>query len=160
MSEAEIADRLALRELVDRYALIPDDRNYALIDRVFSEDAVLVGPGFELTGREQIRKGMRSIEQYSATLHAVHNQLVEIHDDEAQGTTYCVANHLHEVAGQLFKLDWGIRYHDQYRRGPDGWRIAQRRLELVWTQDLPLAAANVASTESPRPSPSARLRRT
>ena len=52
MSEADIADRLALRELVDRYALIPDDRNYALIDRVFSEDAVLVGPGFELTGRE------------------------------------------------------------------------------------------------------------
>ena len=135
---SDVRDRLALRELVDRYALIPDDRDYALVDRIFSEDAVLVGRGFELRGREQIRKGMRKIERYSATLHCVHNQLVEIDGDEARGTTYCVANHLHEVDGRPFKLDWGIRYRDRYRRGPDGWRIERRELELIWAQELPL----------------------
>jgi hypothetical protein len=140
MSESEQADRLALRDLVYRYALIPDDRNYALVDLVFSPDAVLVGPGFELRGHDAIRTGMQSIERYSATLHAVHNQLVELDGDVASGTTYCVANHLHEEEARPFKLDWGIRYHDQYRREADGWRIARRKLELVWAQDLPLAA--------------------
>ena len=139
MSESsELADRLALRELVDRYAQIPDDRDYALVDDVFAEDATLVGPGFELSGRELIRQGMQAIEQYSATQHSMHGQVVEIHGDEASGDTWCIANHIHEKDGQPHKLDWGIRYKDRYRRDAAGWRIAHRELVLVWSQELPL----------------------
>jgi hypothetical protein len=139
MAESEIADRLELRRLVDLYARIPDDRNYALVDQIFTDDATLAGPGFELTGHEPIRAGMRSIERYSATFHAVHNQLVEIYGDDAHGDTWCVANHLHEKGGRPYKLDWGIRYKDRYRRVDGSWRIARRGLELIWEQDLPLA---------------------
>jgi uncharacterized protein (TIGR02246 family) len=142
MTADELAERLALRDLVTRYAGIPDDRNYALVDEVFTEDAVLVGPGFSLTGREQIRSGMQAIEQYSATLHCVHNHSVEISGDTARGLTYCVANHLHEIEGVPHKLDWGVRYHDQYRRESGGWRIARRELQLVWEQELPLKGTN------------------
>ena len=139
MSEtSEVEDRLALRELVDRYAQIPDDRNYALVDDLFSEDATLVGPGFELAGRELIRQGMQAIEQYSATLHSMHGQVVEIDGDEASGDTWCIANHIHEKDGRPHKLDWGIRYKDRYRRDAAGWRIAHRELVLVWSQELPL----------------------
>ncbi len=139
MSESsQLADRLALRELVDRYAQIPDDRDYGLVDDIFTEDATLVGPGFELSGRELIRQGMQAIEQYSATLHSMHGQVVEIHGDEASGDTWCIANHIHEKDGQPHKLDWGIRYKDRYRRDAAGWRIAHRELVLVWSQELPL----------------------
>jgi len=139
MSESsEVEDRLALRGLVDRYAQIPDDRNYALVDDLFSEDATLVGPGFELAGRELIRQGMQAIEQYSATLHSMHGQVVEIDGDEASGDTWCIANHIHEKDGRPHKLDWGIRYKDRYRRDAAGWRIARRELVLVWSQELPL----------------------
>jgi uncharacterized protein (TIGR02246 family) len=140
MTHAEIADRLALRALVDRYASIPDDRNYALVDEIFSEDAVLVGPGFELAGRNAIREGMKAIERYASTLHSMHGQTVEIAGDEATGETRCTANHLYEEEGVSRKLDWGIRYQDRYRREAGGWRISRRELVLVWTQDLPLAA--------------------
>jgi hypothetical protein len=138
MDPRETANRLELRRLVDLYASIPDDRNYALVEEVFTTDATLAGPGFELTGHEPIRAGMRSIERYSATFHAVHNQLVEIYGDDAHGDTWCVASHLHEVEGRPYKLDWGIRYKDRYRREEGRWRIARRGLELVWEQDLPL----------------------
>ena len=142
MDLREIADRLALRELVDRYAQTADlrDRSQrdAQVDRVFSEDAVLVGPGFELRGREQIRTGLRAIERYEATLHAVHGQIIELHGDDADGDTVCTASHLHETDGRPMKLDWGIRYRDRYRREPDGWRIVRRELHVVWEQDLPL----------------------
>jgi uncharacterized protein (TIGR02246 family) len=137
-SETEIADRIALRELVERYARIPDDRDYALVDQVFAPDATLVGPGFELSGRDAIRAAMRAIERYSATLHCVHNHLVEIRGDDAEGEAYCVANHLHEVEGRPYKLDWGIRYQDRYHREPEGWRILRRELRIVWEQNAPL----------------------
>lgn len=138
MEAHEIADRLALRALVDRYARIPDDRDYALVDEVFAADASLVGPGFTLEGREAIRAGMQAIEQYDATLHCMHNQLVEIDGDRAEGETWCVASHVHAAGGRPVKLDWGIRYRDEYRREAEGWRIVRRQLRVVWEQELPL----------------------
>jgi hypothetical protein len=140
MDKNEIADRILLRELVERYARIPDDRNYGLVDEIFSADACLAGPGFELSGLAEIRGAMQAIEQYSATLHCVHNHLVEIRGDEATGETWCVANHLHEVDGRPHKLDWGIRYQDLYRREPGGWRITRRELRVIWQQDVPLTS--------------------
>ncbi len=134
----ELADRLELRDLVCRYARIPDDRDYALVDEVFTPDATLAGPGFSIQGIDGIREAMRRIEAYSATLHAVHNHRVELAGDEASGETYCVANHLLEKDGRPYKLDWGIRYRDRYRRLPGGWRIASRELRVVWEQELPL----------------------
>ena len=138
MQPKDLDDQLSIRELTYRYARMVDDRNYALADEIFVEDAELVGPGFQLQGRDEIRESLRSIEHYSATLHNVHNQLLEIRGDEAEGETYCVANHLHEVDGKPYKLDWGIRYRDRWRREPEGWRFARRELIVVWEQDLPL----------------------
>ena len=135
---ALLEDRLALRELVDRYARIPDDRDYALVDVLFTEDGTLVGPGFELVGRENIRQGMQAIERYSATLHSMHGHLAEIRGDKASGDTWCIANHIHEKAGLPHKLDWGIRYKDRYQRRDAGWQISHRELVLIWAQDLPL----------------------
>jgi hypothetical protein len=142
MNLDELADRMELRDLVTRYSGIPDDRNYALVDEVFTQDAELVGPGFSFSGREKIRVGMQAIEQYSATLHCVHNHSVELAGDAARGETYCIANHLHEVDGVPYKLDWGVRYADQYRRDSGGWRISRRELRVVWRQDLPLQGAD------------------
>jgi hypothetical protein len=136
MEGNEVADRLALRELADRYARIPDDRDYGLVDRVFSANAVLIGPDFRVEGRDRIRDAMRSIERYVATQHCMHQQTVAISGDEAEGEVYCVAYHVLPEGG---RLDWGIRYRDRYRREADGWRVARRELELVWTERRPEA---------------------
>jgi hypothetical protein len=100
---------------------------------------VLASARFELVGVEQILRGLRSVERYRATFHAVHNQTLEIAGDEATGETYCVANHLLEREGRTHKLDWGIRYQDRCRRGADGaWRFVRRELIVDWEQDLPV----------------------
>jgi len=138
-AERQLADRLAIRELACRYARAVDRRDWALARSLFSDDAVLVGPRFELVGLEAILRGLRSVERYRATFHAVVNQLVEIQGDEASGETYCLANHLLERDGQARKLDWGIRYQDRYRRVDGAWRIARRELIVDWEQDLPLS---------------------
>lgn len=138
MDSTELEDRQALRDLVFLYSRIPDDRDYGLVDRVFTADATLIGPGFKCHGADQIREAMRGIEQFPVTLHSVHNQFVEIDGDEATGETYCIANHVLEKDGRPHKLDWGVRYQDRYRRESGGWRIAHRELRVVWEQELPL----------------------
>jgi len=131
-------DERLLRQLAYRYARLIDRRDWEEIPRVFTETASLTGPGYAMTGYRELKAGLQAIEMYSATLHCVHNQIAEIDGDFATGELYCVANHLHEKNGVPFKLDMGIRYEDRYERGSDGWRIAERVLNLIWQQDLPL----------------------
>ena len=144
----EREDEYELRKLAYRYARMIDRRDWDLIPQVFSEDACLSGPGYEMKGHQALRDGLKRIEMYSSTLHCVHNQSSHIDVDEGTGELYCVANHLYEKQGTPFKMDMGIRYEDRYVRGPDGWRIAERVLNLIWQQDLPLElnATGVAET--------------
>jgi len=135
---ASLEDRLALRELADRYARAVDRRDWELAGRLFTRDCVLVGPGYELVGRDAILAGLRKIDRFSATQHSVHNQLVETSDDLATGETYCTAHHLYERDGVRRKLSWGIRYQDRCLREAGSWRYQRRELLLDWAQDLPL----------------------
>jgi uncharacterized protein (TIGR02246 family) len=138
---SSVEDRLALRELADRYARAVDRRDWELAARLFTRDCVLVGPGYELAGRDAILAGLRQIDRFSATQHSVHNQLFEIAGDSASGETYCTAHHLFEREGSRRKLSWGIRYQDRCQREEGQWRYQRRELLLDWTQDLPLESA-------------------
>jgi ketosteroid isomerase-like protein len=127
--------------VAERYARAVDRRDWALAETLFTDDAVLRSERFELVGVARILKGLRTVERYRATFHAVHNQTLELAGDEASGETYCVANHLFERDGRSWKLEWGIRYQDRYRRGADGaWRLARRELVVDWQQESPLGA--------------------
>lgn len=135
---ASLEDRLALSELAARYARAVDRREYAAFAALFTADGVLSGPGYALTGRAEIERGIAQIERYQATQHCVHNQLVEVAGDFGSGETYCVARHVYTQDGAARKLDMGVRYQDEYRRETSTWRIARRELVIDWTQDLPL----------------------
>lgn len=136
----DASDERELRRLAYRYARMIDRRDWDEIPRVFTETARLTGPGYAMTGHEELRAGLGAIEMYSATLHCVHNQTAEIDGARGTGELYCIANHLYEKEGVPFKLDMGIRYDDRYERGAGGWRISRRVLNLIWQQDLPLTA--------------------
>ncbi len=131
-------DEARIRELALRYARMVDRRDWDSIGDVFTGDAELSGPGFSMKGHGELVAGLRGIDRYAATLHCVHNQLIEISDDAAWGEVYCVANHLHQIEGEPWKLDMGIRYEDRYRRTGAGWRIVRRTLDVVWQQEARL----------------------
>lgn len=133
-------DRNAIRDLSYLYATAVDSRDYPLFEVIVSEDARLFGEHFSFNGIDEIIGGMAIIETYKTTFHAVHNQLITLHDHEAEGEIYCVASHIFDKEGVEYKLDWGIRYRDQYRRTALGWRIVERELIVDWTQELPTGA--------------------
>jgi len=133
-----LEDEAELRRLVFAYARMVDRRDWSLLPGIFSEAARLRGPGYAMRGHDELRAGLATIDRFSATMHLVMNQIVEVAGDRATGEVYCLANHLLEERGRPLKLDMGIRYEDRYERTPQGWRIAERALHLVWEQRLPL----------------------
>lgn len=130
----------AIRALACRYAQAVDRRDWAQLATLFTEDAAVEGPGFTLPGRDAILAGMRPLDQYRATQHHVHNQLVTVNGDVASAETYCIANHVYTRAGVDRKLDWGIRYQDSLVLRNGQWLFTRRSLLIDWTQDLPLQA--------------------
>lgn len=131
-------DEARLRETALRYARMMDRMSFDDLPTVFAEDGVLSGPGYEMTGHDQLRAGLQSLDQFDATLHGVLNTYFEIDGDRATGEVYCVANHVHQVDGIPFKLDMGIRYQDEYTRHGDIWVIQRRTFHMVWETDTPM----------------------
>jgi hypothetical protein len=131
-------DELQLRDLAFRYARMMDRREFDWLPRVFGAEGVLSGPGYEMQGHDQLRQGLKGLEQFSATLHGVLNTYFEIDGDTATGEVYCVANHIYEKDGVPFKLDMGIRYEDNYTREAEGWVIQRRFFNMVWETDRPM----------------------
>lgn len=131
-------DEARLRETALRYARMMDRMSFDDLPKVFADDGVLSGPGYEMAGHDELRAGLQSLDQFEATLHAVLNTYFEIDGDRAIGEVYCVANHVHQVDGIPFKLDMGIRYEDDYTRKGDLWVIQRRSFHMVWETDTPM----------------------
>ncbi len=131
----DAADRIALQDLACRYAQAVDRRDYEALGALFVEDAELHVPHMDLhyRGRQEIVDGIRNIEMFESTYHAVHNQLAEIKGEQATGETYCVALHFStDEAGRKLRYDMGIRYLDVWRNEGGSWQFVRRELTLDW----------------------------
>ena len=135
---AEIADRLALRELVDRYAAAVDARDAEAFAALFGADGelVVVRAGHDSStrrGPEELGEITRLLARYGSTLHLVANHLVELDGDRATGVALCQAHHLVDLDEVQRDLVLTIRYHDTYARTGPGWTFARREVHIQWS---------------------------
>jgi hypothetical protein len=143
---AEPDDRVALRDLVERYALGVDRRAAADVAALFEPEGVLVvpvaprslEPTVERRGRTAIEEALHALARYAATFHAVVGQVVDLDGDTATGTTSCVARHVMAGAGDDTDTVWMLRYGDDYRRCAEGWRFSRRELTVDWIEEHPV----------------------
>lgn len=129
MTDSHLADRLALQDLMARYAAGVDDRDFALYASVFAEDVEVLGFGAEtVQGRDAWVTYVRgALEKYRATQHMLGPQLATIDGDVAHCRTDVQAMHwLVQPEGEVFTL-WAT-YQSEMVRGPEGWRIRRHRL--------------------------------
>jgi hypothetical protein len=139
---ASLEDRVALRDLVEAYARCADRIDGEGLAALFMPEGVLriVRRGVEETpaervGRDEIASAIKRLDRYVATFHFVGNHYVTVDGDEATGEAYCVAHHLLGESGSQIDHVMMIRYQDQYRRQPDGWKLAVRELRVDWTEE-------------------------
>lgn len=144
----EVADRLAIRELVDAYAHCADRRDAEGQKSLFTEDTHFVvhmdGQGSEptqvLVGRQALTPVFEDLNRYAATMHFNGQSTIALDGDRATGESYCMAHHLSVGAdGERTLMIAAIRYDDVFVKQQGAWLFAERRLMVDWIETRPLA---------------------
>lgn len=138
MTQQDIADQLAIQQLVSNYAIFVDLRNRDAYADLFIEDAVVCGPGFDMRGDVATPTIDTLTAMYDATMHNVHNYAYTISGDSATGITHCVASHFKQQGEQKTKMDMYIRYHDELVKQGGRWRFKKRELAVLATTTVPV----------------------
>jgi len=131
MSVQEISDRLEIQELIARYSVALDSRDYDALDELFTDDAVL-----DYTATGAIRGSLAEMKAFIAeaftmfegTQHLTTSTTLRFSDDgnTAHGKSAC---HNPMVFGGDLKprmMIVGLWYVDTFVRTPDGWRFQER----------------------------------
>jgi hypothetical protein len=134
-----VDDRVEISDLLARYCIALDTREFALLDEVFvdevSWDYDLFGSG---SGRDALRDILRAgLAKLDASQHSLSTHLATPTDTGVSARTYIQGQHVRQKAraGRLFMI--GGWYLDEIVRTSDGWRIASRRFETAWMDGNP-----------------------
>ncbi|MCC6381284.1 MAG: nuclear transport factor 2 family protein [Dehalococcoidia bacterium] len=132
---AEIADRLAVQDVMIRYATSVDARDMERYASCFTKDVAVsgFGPG-PMHGREAFLAYVtEALQRFKATQHLLGNQVVELQGDRATLRTYVQATHVLAAQPDTTLTLWAT-YHDELVRHDGEWRICEHRLEPGATQ--------------------------
>jgi hypothetical protein len=148
VSPQEAADRLAIRELIEAYALCADRRDAKGQMALFTADTHFVvymnakdpKPSQELHSREALAPIFADLNQYAATMHFVgQSTSFSLNSDRATGEAYCIAHHL-TVAGESRRLMVAyLRYLDTFAKIDGAWLFAERLLYVDWLEERGLS---------------------
>lgn len=132
-----LLDRQQIEDTLIRYANALDDHAMDRLDQVFSEKARLdySASGGIVGDRDELRAWLaEAMARFSGWQHLLSNIEIRIEGDSATAGTACY-NPLVQSDGAVLHV--GCRYHDRLHRESAGWRIVERRLELVWMDGPP-----------------------
>lgn len=137
-TQDRIADRFEIQDLMSRYALAVDNRDWALYRSVFTPDARIdyTDSGGIADELDKIVPWLSGVlGAFAGTQHSMSNQLVEFdgtHD--ARSCTYFVSVHVALAEGEERLLTVGGFYRDRLERTDAGWRIAERVELGTWME--------------------------
>jgi uncharacterized protein (TIGR02246 family) len=145
-----IADRVEIEALRGEFTDASMLRDWDRFASLFTEDGAWRMPhiGEEIVGREEIRARVERLRGlWAYFVQTVHPGTVRLDGDTAVGRAY-----VHEFGrfrDGTSHLNYSI-YHDRYRRTADGWKFAERRYELRYVDQTPLAGSAPPATGSGR----------
>jgi hypothetical protein len=136
MDTAQLADRLAIDDLLTRYAVAIDSKHFDLLDAVFTPDANIdyTSAGGIAGTFPDVKKWLsETLALFPMTQHLVCNRDVTITGDTATSRSYFYnPMGMPKADGGLTYFYVGGYYNDQLVRTPDGWRIRERIEETAW----------------------------
>jgi ketosteroid isomerase-like protein len=149
LSLQQIADRLAIRELVDAYAYCADRRDAAGQMALFTEDTDFLvymdssnpTPTQHIQGRTALAPVFDELNTYEATTHFNGQSTTVLDGDHASGVAYCLAHHVKVDGSERSLMIAAIRYLDTYVKHDGIWYFSQRKLMVDWTETRPLNTA-------------------
>ena len=135
-----VADKIALKELVDTFSILADQKDGIAQEPLFTKDAVVENYSdgklmTSLKGRENIGKAFDDfLKTQDVVYHINGQQVVDIKGNTATGTSYCYVDLISTQNGKQVKRSGGVRYHDDYVKEDGKWLIQKRKADFVWTE--------------------------
>ena len=149
VSLQELADRLAIRELVDAYAYCADRRDAAGQMALFTEaadflvymDSSSSTPTQHLHGRAALAPVFDELNTYVATMHFNGQSTTTLDGERASGVAYCMAHHVKVDGQERSLMTAAIRYLDTFVKHDGTWYFSERKLMVDWTETRLLDSA-------------------
>jgi ketosteroid isomerase-like protein len=146
LSIQQVADRLAIRELVDAYAYCADRRDAAGQMALFTEDTEYLvfmdsrdpTPTQTIRGRDALAPVFDELNTYQATMHFNGESTTVLDGDRASGFAYCLAHHVKVEGSSRSLMIAAIRYLDSYVKQDRRWFFSQRKLMVDWIENRAL----------------------
>ncbi len=149
-SDAQTADKLAIRDVLSRYCRGLDRMDKAMAYSVFSEDApahyydIYEGTGHGFV--DWVWEAHAAMERHS---HQITNTLIELDGDTASSEAYVTVVLWMREAGDMIETVVRGRYLDRWEKREGRWLIVHREhvLDTQSTNGVPVAdAPNKEST--------------
>ena len=136
LSIQEISDRIRINDLLTRYTVALDTKDWALLDTCFTADAHVdyTTSGGTKGPYPEVRVWLeKALAAFPMTQHFISNTTVTIEGDRAKSRTYVInPMGFPKEDGSLHIFTVGAYYNDELVFTDEGWRIAERIEEQAY----------------------------
>ncbi len=135
---ARLADELAIRALLNRYARAVDSKDWDLYRGVFTDDAHIdySSAGAVAGSRDEVASWLAAgFDAIPWTMHYITNVECDITGDTA--TVRAMFYNPMQLPGMVDQSCCGGYYHHELVRTADGWRSRNLREDSVWFTGKP-----------------------
>jgi SnoaL-like domain len=147
MSNEAVADRVAIRDLIDAYAHCADRRDAEGQMALFTADTHFVvymdarsnQPTMEMHSRAELAPVFDDLNRYVTTTHFNGQSTVTISGAAATGESYCLAHHVSVDGDKRTIMIAAIRYQDTLTGSDGAWLFSERRLYVDWVDTRSLS---------------------
>jgi hypothetical protein len=130
---SDVEDRLAIQDLIARYPIAVDGRDWDALDTLFAPDAQIDftafgGPSGDLASTKTFLRD--ALGGFRRTQHMMGLPAITLLGDRATARTSCHNPMvIDDSDGSTSVWLIGLWYDDEFARTPDGWRFTSRRQE-------------------------------
>ncbi len=142
---SEIEDRMAIKNLVDTFSILADQKETGKQGFLFTEGATsetfINGQSVsKLQGRKQLSDAFGAfLSRFETVYHINGQQTLTLDGDKASGISYCAVTLIGTENGKRLKTSIGVYYDDDYVKQNGHWLIAKRKATFAWQDKQPLA---------------------
>lgn len=131
--------KMELKELVDTFSILAEEKDTKTQAQLFTENAVLTSYRngeviSKQTGREKIEHACQSfLSLFDIVYHMNGQQVVQVEGEKAKGKSYCMVMLIGKnEEGKTVKNLQGVWYEDEYAKEEGKWKIAARNSYFTW----------------------------
>lgn len=135
-----IEDKLAIKNVLDRFSALADTKEIDEQVLLFTEDGVVESfskgmPSSKLVGRQQLKEVFsRFLAGFSTVYHQNGQQTIDLQGDKASATSYCTVILVGEQEGKTMKTTLYTIYQDEFVKFNGQWLIKYRTSNFVWRE--------------------------